>query len=241
MHAVTKAALKILRPHVGAMRSYAALNPMPEPPEKRIWPTQRFVWRRYVTSMITSMTRSSVELWDGLHDDPEWMRLTRGEPSACPSQARVRRLLVRHNIRFPAQKAARIRRAIDRDFDGFAEEMRATFAGVHDRRRARDVRRREEVRLAVLLQDLLARCGVAPKIARLAIMGAPEITQLIPIDSRWMNALREAGADVTPTQLATESRYFQIEEAICEAAYRLKVHPSVADGIPFGWLVGEGV
>jgi hypothetical protein len=135
----------------------------------------------------------------------------------------------------------RIRRALDRDFDGLAREMRETFARIHDKRRDRDTRRREEVRLAVLLQEELAGCGVAPKIARLALLRAEEVTQLIPVDSRWQNALREHGADVTPGDLTNERRYRDVEDVLVEVAYELKVTPVSADGIPFGWLLGEGV
>jgi hypothetical protein len=134
-----------------------------------------------------------------------------------------------------------IRRALDRDFDGLAREMRETFARIHDKRRDRDTRRREEVRLAVLLQEELAGCGVAPKIARLALLGASEVSLVIPIDSRWVSSLREQGADVTPAQLSNERRYREIEDVLVEAAYALKVTPACADGIPFGWLLGEGV
>lgn len=238
---IETAAKKVLRPYVETMRSYAATHPMPTPPAKRSWPTPNFVWRRYLSSVITAMTRSSVELWDGLGRDPDWQHMRRGGPDACPSRDTLQRFLAKHRVRFPAQKAVRIRRAIDRDFDGLAGEIRAVFANVHDTRRDRDTRRREEIRLAVLLQEELAGCGVAPKIARLALMGASEITQVIPIDSRWQNALRDAGVDVTPAQLGTEKRYRPIEDALCEAAWELGVRPVDADGVPFGWLFGEGV
>jgi hypothetical protein len=131
----------------------------------------------------------------------------------------------------------RIQRALARDFEGLAREMRETFARIHDKRRDRDMRRREEVRLAVLLQEELAGCGVAPKIARLALLGADEVTQLIPVDSRWQNALREHGADVTPAHLTNERRYREVEDVLVEVAYELKVTPVSADGAGFGWAL----
>jgi hypothetical protein len=191
--------------------------------------------------MITAQTRSTMVLWDGLGADRAWHALRRGGPSECPSASALAALLRKHNVRFPAQKAKRIRRATDRDFGGLAAEVRRTFANVHDRRASRDRRRREEIRIAVLLQEELAGCGVAPKIARLLVMGAREITQLIPIDSRWMNALAEAGHTVTPAELARETAYREIEDVLCDASYELGVRPADADGVPFGWLLGEGV
>lgn len=230
-----QAAFKILKPYRARMRSYAASHPMPPAPTRRSWPTENFIWRRYLSSMITSMTRSTNDLWEGLAADPTWEKIRGGGPEACPSEAFLRRFLAAHRIRFPAQKALRIRRSLDRDFAGLAKEMRSTFATVHDARRDKTIRRREEVRLAVLLQEELAGCGVAPKIARLALMGAQEITQVIPLDSRWQNALREHGYDLTPAQLANEPRYREFEDAICEASYVLGVRPTDADVVPFGW------
>jgi hypothetical protein len=130
-------------------------------------------------------------------------------------------------------------RAFRRDFDGLAREIRCTFARVHDQRRDRDTRRSEELRLAALFANELAGCGVAPKVARLALAGAPEVTQLIPIDSRWQGALREAGVNVTPADLTNETRYRVIEDAIVEAAHALGVRPCDADGVGFGWLFEE--
>jgi hypothetical protein len=238
---IHRAARRVLEPHIDTMRSYLAFNPMPAPKRVRVWPTATWVWRRYLSSMITSMTRSTPELWQELAADPEWRRMGREGPAGCPNQRALSRFLRHHGIRFANQKAARLRRAVDRPFERIADELRDTFARVHDRRRARDVRRREEVRLAELLQDGLAGCGVAPKIARLALLGAREITQIIPIDSRWMTALREHGADVTPAQLSSEQRYRDVEDVLVQVSYELGVTPAVADGIPFGWLLGEGV
>jgi hypothetical protein len=235
------AALKVLQPHVTAMRSYAKAHPLASSPSRRGWPTARFVWRRYVTSMITVQTRSTPPLWIGLSADPAWNALRWGGSTNCPSRSALASLLTKHRIRFPEQKAERIRRAVDRDFEGLASEMRNAFARVHDRRASRERRRTEEVRIAVLLQKELAGCGVAPKVARLAFMGAPEVTQVIPIDSRWINALREAGHTVEQSQLAHEEPYREIEATLCEVCDRLGVRPTLADGIPFGWLLGEGV
>lgn len=241
MTTLLSAALTVLRPHVAAMRSYAATHPMPPVPRTRTWPTTNFVWRRYLSSMITSMTRSTNELWDGLRADAEWNALRKGGPRECPSRPTIERFLRGHGIRFPAQKAARIRSSIDRDFEGLAIEMRQTFAQVHDRRRDRVARREAEVRLSVLIQEELKGCGVAPKIARLLIMGATEVQQVIPIDSRWMSALDKAGYELNAAALANEKLYRPIEDVLCEASYRLGVTPATADGVPFGWLFNEGV
>jgi hypothetical protein len=82
---------------------------------------------------------------------------------------------------------------------------------------------------------------VAPKVARLLIMGAQEITQVIPIDSRWQNALGEAGHGIDSASLSREASYRAIEDVLCDVSYELGVRPTDADGIPFGWLLDEGV
>src|SRR5580704_17139077 len=115
---IERAATRILKPHVDAMRSWAATHPMPPPPERRARPTSNFIWKRYLSSAITSLTRSTPDLREGLYADPEWLRLRREGPSGCPPVRSLRRFLAKHRIRFPAQKAVRIRRAVDRDFDG---------------------------------------------------------------------------------------------------------------------------
>jgi hypothetical protein len=235
--------MKVLKPHAEAMRSYAATHPMPEPQARRVLPTKTWIWRRYVTSMITVQTLSTARLWSGLGGDPRWHALRRGGPERCPSRGGIATLLRVHGVRFPEQKAARICRAAaeGRDFEGLAKDVRKTLTLVHDARLYRDRRRREEVRLAVAMQDALAGCGVAPKVARLALLGLQELTQIIPIDSRWMNALRDAGYVLTPADLTREDVYREVEDELVEAAWDLGCRPSDCDGVPFGWLFGEGV
>ena len=191
--------------------------------------------------MITVQTRSTADVWERLGEDPAWHALRGHGPRGCPSESRIASFLKRQGIRFPAQKALRIRRAVERDFDGLAKEIRRTFANVHDRRVSRERRRQEELRLAVLLQEELAGCGVAPKVARLLMTGAREITQVIPIDSRWLNALEKAGHAIGTADLAHERTYRPIEDVLCEVSYKLGVRPTDADGVPFGWLVSEAV
>jgi hypothetical protein len=237
---IKDAALKILKPHLPAMRAWRVSHPMPPPPERRVWPPENVVWRTYVSATVTAMTRDTPALWAGMDADTEWIRLMRKGPDECPSLELLQALLARHRIRFPAQKALRIRRSVDRDFAGLAKAMRETFARVHDKRLNQAARRRAEIDLAVQFQKELSGCGVAPKIARLALMRAEEVTQVIPIDSRWQNALAEQGVEVTPGQLSHESRYRVIEDELCAAAHELGVWPKIADWLPFGWLLPEG-
>jgi thermostable 8-oxoguanine DNA glycosylase len=236
-----RAALTVLKPHVPAMRSYASTHPMPAPLERRAWPTVTWVWRRFITSMITVQTRSTTDLWNALNADPDWHALRRGGPHRCPSRQSLSTFLKKHGVRFPQQKADRIRRSVDRDFAGLAQEVRRTFESVHDKRVSRGRRRLEEVRLSILLQEVLRGCGVAPKVSRLALLGAQEITQVIPIDSRWVNALEEAGHVVKQADLAHEESYREIEDVLCEVSYGLGVRPIDADGVGFGWALEEGV
>jgi hypothetical protein len=72
-------------------------------------------------------------------------------------------------------------------------------------------------------------------------MGASEITQIIPIDSRWQSALDDAGYAIKPADLADEQAYREIEDVLCEVAYGLGVRPTDADGVGFGWVLEEGV
>src|ERR1022692_403654 len=94
-----RAALKVLKPHVAVMRSYASEHPMPAPPERRTWPTMTWVWRRYVGAMITAQTRSTEDFWDGLRADPRWQALQNGGPGRCPSSRSVSALLKERRVR----------------------------------------------------------------------------------------------------------------------------------------------
>jgi hypothetical protein len=183
-------------------------------------------------------TRITNDLWLGLRDDPAWNAICRGGPEECPPKASLTATLRRHGIRFPIQKAERLRKARSRDFGAIAREIRQTFEKVHDRRSNPGRRRQAELALSTLLQEELRGCGVAPKVSRLALtMGASEITQLIPIDSRWQSALEEAGHGIRPADLADEARYRPIEDVLVEVSHELGIRPTDADGIGFGWLV----
>jgi hypothetical protein len=237
--AITRATTKILTPHVGTMRRHAREEPVPKAPSKRTKPTAAHVWQRYLLSVVTAMT-SAEGLWDRLQQDEKgWQGLVGGGPSNIPSARRIEKILRTNKVRFPAQKAARIHESRKREFDCIALYMRVAFADVHDKKKSVLDRRSMELDLAAMIQDELAGCGVAPKIARLMMYGCEETAQVIPVDSRWQSALAERGVEVTPADLTNEQRYRRVEDAIVDACRLLRVRPKDADGIAFGWLATE--
>jgi hypothetical protein len=186
--------------------------------------------------MITSQQLINEDLWKRLDADTRWRSLRSGGPKGCPSERTLAALFRDQRIRFPAQKAARIRSAKTRDFEALGTLARSILRDNHDRRVNRETLRREEVRLAIALQDELGGCGVAPKIARLALRFVGEFDHLVPVDSRWKNALAAVGVEVAETDFAHERTYILIEEEIARAAYSLDVSPVMADGAIFGWI-----
>jgi hypothetical protein len=236
-----RAARVLLKPHIATMRTYAVANPIPRSAGRRASPTKAWIWGRYVTTMVTVQTRMTADFWTAMNGDPDWRAVVRGGPERCPSGRSLYSLLSRHGVRFPRQKADRMRHASGCDFDSLAAEVRQTFGHVHDKGATRERRRAEEVRLAVLVQEVLGGCGVAPKVSRLALLGAREITQVIPIDSRWQTSLAKAGHVIDPGDLVRESSYRRIEDVLCEVSHELGVRPCDADGVGFGWVLGEEV
>jgi hypothetical protein len=227
---------QLVKPHLHEIRKFKRLFPESEAPKNRRTPTALHVWKHYVRSMITSQQLISDDLWTRLNADARWRSLGSGGPKACPSEFSLAALFGDQKIRFPKQKAARIRTARNRDFEGLATLARSVLREHHDRRARRETLRREEVRLAVAMQAELGGCGVAPKIARLALRFIGEFDHLVPIDSRWQNALGAVGVEIEQSSFSREASYFAIEEEIARAAYSLGVSPVMSDGAIFGWL-----
>lgn len=235
MKTIYAGARQLVKPHLLEIRQFERLFPHWEVPQNRRTPTALQIWKQYVRSMITSQQLISEDLWARLDADERWRGLRNGGPSACPSERALASLFRDQRVRFPKQKAARIRTARDRDFEGLAALARSVLRENHDRRARRETLRREEVRLAVALQDELGGCGVAPKIARLALRFVGEFDHVVPLDSRWRNALAAVGVEVDQSAFAREASYILIEDEIARAAYSLGVSPVMSDGAIFGW------
>jgi hypothetical protein len=236
MKSIYVTAKQLIAEKLPEIRAHLRNRPRPTPPAIRRAPTTGDLWRRYVSSMITSQQRITPDLWRLLDADERWRALQAGGPRACPQERSLVRLLRDHGLRFPTQKARRIRLGASRDFGGLADLARSILREAHDRTRHRRTLRREELRLACAVQEELAGCGVAPKIARLILVLTGTFEHVIPIDSRWMAALESAGADVGRIAVAREATYQIVEEQIVSAAYDLGVLPVFADGAIFGWL-----
>lgn len=236
MKTIHSAARQLIKEKLPEIRAYNRMRRAPPAPKVRRAPTTIEVWRRYCSAMITSQTRDTPELWKGLAEDERWMSLRERGPAGCPTERALASILRDHGIRFPSQKARRLRRAADRDFNGLASLLRGSLRETRDRKRAAGARREEEVRLACALQQELKGCGVAPKIARLILVLLREFDHVVPIDSRWQSALEGAGANVRSGAFAREATYVEVEHEIARAAYDLGVLPAVADGAIFGWI-----
>ena len=233
---VYDATRSLLERELRAIRAHARAHPFPSPPRTRTTPTANDVWRRYVSAMITSQQRDSVELWRRLGVDRRWMDLRTRGPHACPSEAGVERLLRDNAIRFPRQKAERMCQGAGRDFEALARVGREVLRSAHDVGARREQHRAAEVRFAEALQDELGGCGVAPKIARLMMILLGPFQHVVPLDSRWQSALEREGAQVDRGGFSREATYRVFEDEIAEAAYDLRVLPVFADGAVFGWI-----
>jgi len=229
-------ARQLVSPHVQEIRAYERLYPKSPVPSQRRTPTALELWRHFIKSMITSQQLINADLWNRLENDPRWRTLRAGGPGACPSERAIATLFKEQRIRFPKQKAHRIRLARSRDFAGIALLSRSVLREAHDRRSRPEKLRAAEVNLAVALQEELAGCGVAPKIARLLMRFTGEFEHVIPVDSRWKNALDAVGVTVEQADFARENTYVIIENELARAAYDLGVSPVHADGAVFGWV-----
>jgi hypothetical protein len=224
---------RVLRPHVAAIRTLRGGqgDDFGQPP------TRRRLWARYLRAMITVQTRMTAAFWRDLDADRRWRNLLHDGPEGLPPTRVVRRLLRDHGVRFASQKADRIRTASSRQWDLIAESALAARGTLNVRTRQRH--RLVELAAADTIQRELASCGVAPKVSRLMLTGADWALHLVPIDSRWVSALRSHGFDVLAADLASETRYRAIENAICRCAYVHRIPPVYADGVVFGWLSSE--
>jgi hypothetical protein len=236
---IYSATRQLVRPHLHEIRRYQRLYPKLEVPTRRRTPTALEIWKHFCRAMITSQQLITEDLWNRLDADARWRALRNGGPMACPSERTLTSLFRDQRIRFPQQKATRVKRAQTRDFTGLAAFARSLLRDTHDKRARPDTLRREEVRLAVALQEELSGCGVAPKIARLALRFCGEFEQLVPIDSRWQNALAAVGVEVEQVEFARESSYVLIENEIARAAQSLSVPPALCDAAVFGWLAAS--
>lgn len=219
------------------IRAHQRTFPRSEAPRSRRHPTAKAFWARYLTSMITAQQRSSEVFWQGINADARWRALRNGGARNCPRESTLVRILSENRVRFPQQKAERLRLGASKDFEQIAAAARLVLRERHDAGARRAARRAAEVELAELIQHQLRGCGVAPKVARL-MMKLPDgdFEHVVPIDSRWQGALESVGSAIEPASLAKESTYRAIEDQIVRAAYALRVEPLLADGAIFGWL-----
>ncbi len=226
--------------HVPAMRSYASTHPMPAPTERRTWPTTTWVWRRYVTSMITVQTRSAMDLWDGLHEDPRWSALRRGGPEDSPPRRSLYVFLKKHGVRFPQQKAERIRQAFDRDFAALADEVRETFGRIQTREpRPSAPRGSEALDLAPgRPSGVRGRSeGVAVGPAGRSGDHADHPHRLALAERPRRSRLRHQAGRPRQRRLLPRDRGRPLR-----GLYRLGVPaPPTRDGVGFGWVLAEGV
>ncbi len=199
-------------------------------------------WIRYCFSALTSIQPITDTFWNGLYEDEEWMAFVHaGEHDQPPAEADLRDLLRRHCVRRHVDKASWLLRAWNEfDFPTLAQFGVDTIAEGASSRES-------ELALVVHIYELLADCrklGVGPKVARLMMIWDPEAGTMgsafkwvIPLDRRWINALRREGVDISPN-LSREVSYRGVEEEICAAAEAAGMLPFLADGAVFGWLRG---
>jgi len=198
------------------------------------------MWKRFVTAMVTSQTRITASFWERLNEHEEWRGLVRANGRQLPTRSSLERCFRETGIRFPRQKAERLKTSRNVSFEELASATRGMLASTHDRGASWKARRQAEVRIAELVEQRLRGAGVAPKIARLMLTGTGDCHHLVPIDSRWLATLARLGVVVSPQQLSRESGYRLVEDQIVRAAHELRVHPVLADGIAFGWLLDGG-
>src|SRR5690349_10594921 len=111
MKSIHTAAQQLIKQKLPEIRAFLKTRTTFDVPAIRRAPTTIDVWKRYCSAMITSQTRDTPELWEGLRADERWMELRAAGPSRCPTERLLARLLSDHPIRFPSQKARRLRRA----------------------------------------------------------------------------------------------------------------------------------
>jgi hypothetical protein len=56
---------------------------------------------------------------------------------------------------------------------------------------------------------------------------------VIPIDIRWLNALKARGVDIEMKKLKDEDEYREVEDVLCRAAVDEGLLPSQADAVVF--------
>lgn len=233
---IYEAALAILtRPGVLAqIHQWLGENPLPEhqdAPDAAAW------WQRYCFSVITSQQRITDGFWAGVHEDEEWSAVAyAGANDPRPTVEALQEILLRHGVRRHLDKGRWIHRAWeDLDVDVIAQAGEdATTEGTTSRASELQV-------VASLLRECRG-LGVGPKVARLMMIWNPELgtmgvsfRHVIPLDRRWINALREEGVDIEPN-LSNEASYRAVEDEICSAAVDAGLLPFLADGAVFGWM-----
>lgn len=238
---IEDAAIAIIRPHLDTVQDYQRKRPRVTPPSTRKIPSKTQVWRRYCFSMITRQQRISNSFWNRVFLDRTWRTISESYPKKRPHFRVVQDTLHHLNIRFADSKARQICNAWDRDFATISKTMRTVLSHHHDRGYSNNCRS-AELEVAHLMQVILSGCGVGPKIARLMMLWDPangmglDFRYVIPIDSRWVNCLIEAGVDPSLLNISTENRYRRVETHLVTAAYELGIFPCEADGIIFGWI-----
>ena len=170
-------------------------------------------------------------------EDPDWTRISHAsEDDVSPGESAIDEILLRHGIRNHRTKAKWIHQAwTEIEFKELVSRATSVLTPGPESPRVRELR---------MVDTILREChgfGVGPKVARLMMIWIPEagrgldFRHVIPLDNRWIRALRERGVEIQGS-LWNERGYREIEEEVCRAAYDLNILPFLADSAVFGLL-----
>lgn len=158
-----------------------------------------------------------------------------GEQDLPPDESVLQNVLRQHGVRKHLSKGKWLSRAWN-DFDAHAVAAVATRVGEQH-----ELSRADELTVVNSLLRQGRGMGVGPKVARLMMIWDPQTgsmgsayRRVIPLDRRWINALRQQGEDIT-CNLGREASYRHVEAQICRAAEHVGMLPFLADGAVFGW------
>ena len=196
------------------------------------------LWRRYVSSVLTSRQRISGYFWDNLSRQPLWQTIWEGIEETPPRIDSIERLLREVGIRTPPKKAAWIAKAWKEvDWSRLAKDINSQVKAGHTR---------DSNLCAVDVLKVLRGIGVGPKIRRLMLIWEPYrdanhgrwgfCPYLIPIDARWIRALNESGFSVSLADLNSEEKYREVENEVVDASASVGLLPYEADRLIFGSL-----
>ncbi len=187
--------------------------------------------------MVTSQSRSTPSFWNQIGADTRWNRLREGGAEECPNEKSIFTILKENGVRFPSQKADRLRKATRRDPEATASDVRERLRRSHDRfvsarsltGRGRSPRRSFSRRNFVVdVESLQNRETYSPT------FGVSFPTSRLPIDSRWderVERWRSRDRHNRPREGNFALRV--IEDDIARAAYDVGIPPALADGVIF--------